>query len=247
MKRSRPYRHEYKKSNDTLKLLLFYILPFIVFNGILFLLITSRPRFEVAVGETTDYQTTVITISQKSLLPVKEMTTSMDGEVIELQKVSSRQYAASIHKNGALEVSMKGINGMTRTVFEHINILDDAPPAVNDSSLESGILTIVFEDSQSGLDYQSIYAVNSMNEQIYPISVDKVTNSASFAMDPDGFVVHASDLSGNELQATFKSHKEGDVDVLTDDTLDNGEDQENEAGSAAEGNQASETSSTSEN
>lgn len=219
MKKTSPYRHENKK-NEKLNLLLFYILPFIVFNGILFFLVTSRPNFDIEVGDTTDYQTTVVTISQKSLLPVTEMTTSMDGEALELQKVGSRQYAVSIHKNGALEVTMKNFNGMQRTVYEHINILDDAPPTVNDSSVEEGILTVTFEDSQSGLDYDSIYAVNSMNEDLYPIAVDKVTNSATFAMDPDGLVVHASDLSGNEMQATFKSHKEGDLEVLTDDTMD---------------------------
>ncbi len=229
MKKTSPYRRENKK-NDKLNLLLFYILPFIVFNGILFFLVTSRPRFDIEVGETSDYQTTVVTISQKSLLPVTEMSTSMDGEVLELQKVGSRQYAVSIHKNGALEVTMKNFNGMQRTVYEHINILDDAPPTVNESSIDEGILTIVFEDSQSGLDYDSIYAINSMNEELYPIAVDKVTNSATFAMDPDGLVVHASDLSGNEMQATFKSHKEGDLEVLTEDTVDGGEEvvEENE-------------------
>lgn len=220
MKQTRPYRHEHKKSNDKLHLFLFYILPFIAFNGILFFLVTSRPKFDISVGETTDYQTTVVTISQKSLLPVKEMTTSMDGESIEMQKIGARQYAASIHKNGALEITMNSFNGMSRTIFEHINILDDTPPAVNDSSIEDGILTVTFEDSQAGLDYQSIYAMTSMNEQIYPISVDKVTNSATFAMDSNGLIVHASDLSGNEMQATFKSHKEGNIEILTDDTME---------------------------
>ena len=220
MRQTRPYRHEHKNSNDTVRVLLFYVLPFIIFNTILFLLVTSRPRFEINVGETTDYQSTVVTITQKSLIPVTEMATSLDGEVLELQKVGSRQYAVSIHKNGALEVSMKGMNGMTRTTFEHISILDDAPPAVSDSSIDQGILTVTFEDSQAGLDYQSIYAVDSMNQQIYPISVDKVTNSATFAMDSNGLVVHAADLSGNEMQATFKSHKEGDKEILTDDTMD---------------------------
>ncbi|MEY8337707.1 hypothetical protein AALB16_06690 [Lachnospiraceae bacterium 62-35] len=238
MKNTRPYRQEYKKSNDTIHLFLFYVLPFLVFNSILFFLVTTRPKFEISVGETKDYQSTVVTITQKSLLPVKEMTTAMEGEDIELQKVGSRQYAVSVRKNGALEVTMKGLNGMSRTIFEHINILDDAPPAVNDSSIEEGILTVFFEDSQSGLDYQSIYAINSMNEQLYPISIDKVTNSVTFSMDSAGLIVHASDLSGNETQATFRSHKEGDVEVLTDDTT--GEELKNHSEDA----EAAEASST---
>ncbi|RGY96294.1 hypothetical protein [Clostridium sp. AM58-1XD] len=242
MRQTRPYRHEHKNSNDTVRVLLFYVLPFIIFNTILFLLVTSRPRFEISVGETTDYQSTVVTITQKSLIPVTEMVTSMDGEVLELQKVGSRQYAASIHKNGALEVTMKGMNGMTRTTFEHISILDDAPPAVSDSSIDQGILTVTFEDSQAGLDYQSIYAVDSMNQQIYPISVDKVTNSATFAMDSNGLVVHATDLSGNEMQATFKSHKEGDKEVLTDDTMEDHEESEANTEASSAGGESAESS-----
>ena len=40
--------------------LLFYVLPFIVVNTIIFFLVTSIPKGTVTVGETADFQSTVV-------------------------------------------------------------------------------------------------------------------------------------------------------------------------------------------
>ena len=93
------------------------------------------------------------------------MSTSMDGEVLELQKVGSRQYAVSIHKNGALEVTMKNFNGMQRTVYEHINILDDASPTVNESSIDEGIELLMGTEAGKP-DKEGNYPENSVHGKV---------------------------------------------------------------------------------
>ena len=234
MRKSRPSGHGYKNSSSFLHTFLYYILPFIVVNLIIFFLVTSRPKLVIEVGETNDYQSTTVTITVKSILPIKSIETSMEGEEIELQKGSKKQYVASIHKNGALEVLVTGLNGMSRRQFEHISILDDTPPAVKNSSIEGGILTIQFEDSQSGLDYPSIYAVNSLGEQSAPLTTEKTSATVTFTMDSAGLVLHASDLSVNSMQATFTSHKENGKEILTDETdLESSSQQSAEEESAA--------------
>ena len=62
-----------KKQDDFLHVLLFYIIPFIVFNGLLFFLLTTKPKVEITIGTTKDYKTTSAEISVKSFLPVKSM------------------------------------------------------------------------------------------------------------------------------------------------------------------------------
>ena len=44
---SRPYKYHNTLDSDLIQLLLFYILPFILVNGIIFFLVTTKPKYEV--------------------------------------------------------------------------------------------------------------------------------------------------------------------------------------------------------
>lgn len=119
-------------------------------------------------------------------------------------------------RNGVIEVYAKGINGMTTVKYEHVNILDDVPPAVGEEyAINDGFLTLTLEDSQSGLDFQSVYAVTASGISLLPSSFDKQTSTFIFPITEDGLIVYASDLAGNAMQATFTAHME----VLSPDGL----------------------------
>ncbi|MFR5601249.1 MAG: hypothetical protein ACLTKI_02295 [Lachnospiraceae bacterium] len=208
-------RRNSPSQNEWVTILLYYVLPFIVVNSIIFFLVTSRPKCELTVGETNDYMTTTVSLKIKSILPIKNMSVVMDGEELELTALGKKEYTATVDKNGVVEVNLTSLNGMTAMTYEHINILDDAPPTINEPSVESGILSFKIDDSQSGVDYSSIYAVDSKGINQLPLSIDKTTATVTFQMDSDGLNLHAKDLSGNEVQATLKSHVEGSEEVVT--------------------------------
>lgn len=205
---------------EWIHILLFYFLPFIVINGLLFFLVTSSPKCELTIGETHDYLSAEIQLSVKSFLPTKELTVSMDSEPIEMTKGKGHTYTATVTKNGVLEVYAKSINGMATSAYEHVNILDDNPPAVDNYSMEDGVLKFTLEDSQSGVDFNSIYATDSSGVTVYPSSVDKTTGTITFNVDAGGLTVFISDLSGNQSQTTFTPHSsEGGADEAETTTV----------------------------
>lgn len=219
------YTYKSSRSGDQgfLHILLWYILPFIIFNGILFVLVTSKPKLTLTVGETTDYLNTNITVTVDSILPTKNLTAAFDATPLELTKTSRNTYTAPISMNGVVEASVSCFNGMSTTVFDHVSILDDNPPSVAEHSIDKGVLTLKLEDSQSGVNYNAITALDADGDRIIPTSINKAESTITFPMDTDTVNITIQDLAGNEMQASFTSHMEddnGNIVTLTKKTTD---------------------------
>lgn len=185
--------------SDFPKILLFYVLPFIVFNGLLFILVTSRPAGNVAIHESSDYISTTMDLKINSLLPIKSIEMKLDGTPIEAVKAGSKTYTATLTTNGMLEVRITGFNKMRNIFYEQVNVLDDTPPTIKDKVFEDGILSFRLEDSQSGVDYSSISASNEDHEEILPLSLDKSTGLITFEIKKENINITAKDKIGNEL------------------------------------------------
>lgn len=196
-----------KKPKPSSRLLGFlcYAIPFLLINGCIFYLVTAKPKIEVTVGDSNDYITSPVTIKIKSLLPTKGIVASMDSQELELEKTGRKEYVATVQKNGVLEITVTNFNTMFATDFEQISSLDDNPPTINSDSIESGILTIVMEDSQSGIDYDSLFATGSTGASQKPLTIDKTTSTATFKMDPLGLTVTVKDMAGHQVQSTYTS------------------------------------------
>lgn len=207
-------RYRRRSDGGLLHTLLFYILPFLVFNGILFYCVTATPHLTLEIGDTSDYLTTEATFTIRSWFPTRSISVNLDGETLELGDPVKHTYTIPIYKNGLLEASVTNINGMVAAEFVQVNILDDVPPTIEDAQVADGVLKLTFTDSQSGIDFDTIYAVNSAGEQLVPLTVDRSTNTLSFEMDPAGLNVYAQDKAGNQVQGSFTSHKEGEVEML---------------------------------
>lgn len=201
---------------------LYYILPFLIFNGILFFCVTSRPKITLEVEDTRDYVATQATMTIQSWFPTKSVTLNMDGEELEAVKGKKRTYTVTITRNGVLEATVVNLNGMSNTIFRHVNVLDDNPPAFENATLEDGILNLRVSDSQSLINSESIYAVDSQGQTQYPASVSRAESGVdgggavelTFDMDNQGLHVYIQDMAGNEAQKSFTTHKEGNLDVL---------------------------------
>lgn len=201
-------------SDGWLSLLLYYILPFIILNVILFFAITTPPKCTLSVADTNDYLSTEVTMTIDSWFPTKSFSLLIDSEEIKLEKQSGRSYKAIVTKNGTLEAHVVNINGMPLTIFEQIDILDDNPPEFTYSHIEDGLATLTFNDSQSGVNVDSIYALNSNGDVLSPLSLDRATATAVFEMDSAGIWVYCQDMAGQTVQGHFTSSKEGDTEVL---------------------------------
>lgn len=206
-------RYRRKKSSGSVPTILFYILPFLLFNGILFYCVTTKPTATLTLEDTTDYLTTSATLKIGSWFPTKSVSINLDGVELEPEKGKKRTYTVSISKNGVLEAVVTNINGMSVSQFEHVNILDENPPAFENERIQDGIVTVSVTDSQSGVDFDSVYALNAANEQLIPLEVDRSTNTVSYEMESSGLFIFAKDKAGNEAKATFTSRREGELEM----------------------------------
>lgn len=200
---SRSKKNTRRSGLETRKLLLFYILPFIIVNGIIFYLATCKPKFTVTAGETTDYSTTSMTFTIKSILPTKNLSITINSEPLELEQTGKKTYTATVTQNGTIEIYLENFNGMAVTAYEHVNILDDEPPQIDTYSIVDGVLTVTLSDSQSGIDFSSIYAVTSTGATVHPLSVDKQTSTVTFTSDPNGLTLYLKDMSGHITEQPF--------------------------------------------
>lgn len=201
--RRTPQRRRSILSFEWVRLLLFYILPFIVINLLIFFLVTCKPAYEVEVNGTDDYRTTDVTFSITSHMPLKTVTIRLDDEPLDLVQVGRKSYRSTVTHNGILEVHMENFNGVAVTGYEIIDILDNQLPDVIDYDVEDGLLTLVVSDSQSGIDYDNLTATKADGQIISPVSIDKNTGTVIFEMDPAGLIVNVRDMSGNEYQPSF--------------------------------------------
>ena len=178
------YNRRSWKDNPILYRLVFFILPFFVFNFILFMLVTSSPKIKLTVADTRDYKTVDISFEIKSLLPIRQMTATLESQPIELTK-EKKTYRTTLTTNGTLEINAVSLNGMTHKVVEHIAVLDDAIPSIDDTDfvMENGILTIQVEDSQSGINFGTIYALDQDGQTVKPTKMNKDTGEVTFDLE----------------------------------------------------------------
>lgn len=196
------YRYDSGRS-EFMTVLLFYVIPFLVVNTIIFILVTATPKGTVTIGETSDYVTTTIELKVKSLLPIKQPVVKLDGADVAITKIDSKTYTATLNSNGGLEVDLSAVNGMKNVFFLSVNILDDTPPTAEDRIIEDGVLSFRLDDTQAGVDYSSVFAIDDDSSEILPLSIDRSTGIVTFEMKKENLTICAKDKIGNEMRATI--------------------------------------------
>lgn len=240
------YNTQSWKDNRILRNLVFYVLPFVVVNLILFTLITASPKIELTIGETTDYKTVDISFRVRSILPIREMTVTLESQPVEVER-SDGAYRATLDSNGTLEIYAEGWNGMSVRDNEHIAVLDDAAPVIDqeDYVLEDGHLEFLVSDSQSGVDFSSIYGTEADGQNVRPASYSEDTGRVVFEMEGSDVTVFVSDLAGNISQAAFSIHTNGiDTENRELDFSEDEEDEEEDSSSSSTRETAAASQST---
>ena len=240
------YNTQSWKDNRILRNLVFYVLHFVVVNLILFTLITASPKIELTIGETTDYKTVDISFRVRSILPIREMTVTLESQPVEVER-SDGAYRATLDSNGTLEIYAEGWNGMSVRDNEHIAVLDDAAPVIDqeDYVLEDGHLEFLVSDSQSGVDFSSIYGTEADGQNVRPASYSEDTGRVVFEMEGSDVTVFVSDFAGNISQAAFSIHTNGiDTENRELDFSEDEEDEEEDSSSSSTRETAAASQST---
>jgi len=192
-------------------LLLYWILPFIVINALLFFIFTSAPNFTVTVEDPGDYASANVTVKVKSIFPNDGVHATLAGEPFELTESEKRTYTATATSNGTLQVEVCNKNGINKIMYETISCIDDAPPTITEADSAAGFVSIYLDDAQSGVNYSSVYGVDSNGAAVSPSLIDEGESLVEFEFDTPSIEIHACDNVGKETVATFGTAAIADI------------------------------------
>ncbi len=201
---ARGQRIQNKPKNRLLRFLFGFLVPYIVINGLILLFMIQQPTIETTEPDTKDYQLASLDIKVDSLIPLKSLTATMDSTELPLEK-SGSSWHVETEKNGTMTLTAKSINGMSKTVYVQINLLDDTGPTIDEDSvnLGAGYLEFNASDTQSGVNWDSIYGVDSLGNNVKPTDINKTSGRVTFSMAGDAITVYIKDLANNESSANF--------------------------------------------
>ena len=164
----------------------------------------------MTIEDTTDYKTVDLVIKKHALLPLRSLRVKLENEPVPLKKERDQSYSAQVTKNGTLEIVAVSINGMSTTIYDYIGSIDDTPPVIFAELGEEDTVIVSFEDALSGIDYNSLYAIDNKGKKIDPLSIDRAEDSVVFRFDTATLEVHVLDNVGNQALATFNQEIEGE-------------------------------------
>ena len=137
-----------------------YLIPFVLINLAVFFYMTARPDFTLVIEDPGNYKTVNLSVETSGRLKPAEFSIKLDDVEVPAEKEGKNLYRAVLDRNGTLEVKIGYRNGMTKTQYEHISTIDDQPPAIIGEELDVSVLTVSFEDAQSGVDMSTVTALD---------------------------------------------------------------------------------------
>lgn len=149
-----------------------------------------------------------VEIHVDSSLPVKEIVImSSEGRKITAQAADGRYYA-DLTENGNYSVAVKNTAGRKDTRGFSVSQIDNTTPKASSIEHEDGKTIITFEDSESGMKYDSIYCESADGTVTLPETVQEKDGRTVFRLLKKDHVLYFSDRAGNVGYVNLKYEKE---------------------------------------
>ena len=86
-----------------------------------------------------------------------------------------------------------------------INSFDENPPVIDEDNvvLGSGYLEFTVSDSQSGVDFDSIYGIDKDGNNLKPTQTEEASGKVVFSLKTNSITVYVSDKAGNQISGNF--------------------------------------------
>ncbi|EHL12333.1 hypothetical protein HMPREF9624_00640 [Oribacterium asaccharolyticum ACB7] len=199
------YLKKKKKKSPFLSILLHYVLPYLILNSCILFFVLATPKLQVNdPTEHGDKNALAVLVHVDSVLPIKNFSAKLEGEELNFTK-ENQNYLIPVSSNGNLRISVTSINGMQKVVNSQINSFDENPPVIDEDHvvLGSGYVEFTVSDTQSGVDFASIYGIDKDGDNIKPKNIDENTGTVQFSMKTNGITVYVSDNAGNQVSGNF--------------------------------------------
>lgn len=157
------------------------------------------PNYEVRLDMNGERGLPEYTVDISTMLPVKSVTAKMNGYKLPVYAVDGHTFTIEPTSNGKIELIVELFSGQWKSKKLSILNVDSEKPNLVKMQLDEDESIIYVEDTGSGIDYESIYAVTEDGEEIRPVEYDREAGSLTFSLNLRGKELYISDNFKNVL------------------------------------------------
>ena len=198
-------KHKMPIVEIVLRILFGFLIPYVLINGIIFLLFIQTPKIQVIDQDSKDYEDNKIKFTVDCLLPITDVKTYYQESEIAYSKLGNT-YIIEASNNGTYQIKAIALNRASVNSIVDVETKDSHPPTVDlDSAIITGnTLIISVHDGQSEINYDNLYATLENGNKLNPTYIDKSSGTVQFQItEGKKIVVHVEDTSGNHSETSF--------------------------------------------
>lgn len=135
-----------------------------------------------------------------SFIPISHITANIDGQNISVYETSGSQYTIEPTRNGKMTIVVTLKNRQYSTLTYDVSGIDTAVPVLVSNESKDGQIFLHLSDDESGVDYESIYALDLNGNTIEPAVYNEKENYVAFSYPSGSMNVYIPDKAGNTLQ-----------------------------------------------
>ena len=166
-------------------------------------LLLNAPRFQSRVNGADDGITAQVTLDLHSIFPIEAITATLNGRTLSFERLEGKRYEAQVDQNGVIDLTITTKNGQLNQGQIAVSVIDQQSPTIVDDYQAGGMVYVTLEDDLSGVDFNSIYAIDADGNRIRPERVDPKHRQVAFALPTQSITLFIPDHKGNVLHAVL--------------------------------------------
>lgn len=152
----RKEKYTFQKTAIIFVLVLFMLLP----------LLFVTAEILIAVNFSKENSNPEYTVTVAPFIPVDSISVKMNGRTVPIYEVNSHEFVIKPTDSGEMSVTVTLFNQQTSTDIISVEGVDTTPPTLVSVDTEDDKVSVNVEDTESGVDYSGITAVNTEGESV---------------------------------------------------------------------------------
>lgn len=144
----------------------------------------------------------VYEIQVDSLLPIDNVSIGLNGKELTIDSPTTDFFSFEPNANGSLCITVTLVNGQSATETHEVTGVDCTAPTATVVSPIEDCIQVHTQDNFSGIDFESITAIDQSGSQIKPEAVDMENGIIFFPYTHNTLQIQIADLAGNKLNMT---------------------------------------------
>ena len=133
------------------------------------------------------------------LIPVDRVMASIGDHYIPVYEVDTHVYQIEADANGEMKITVFLKNKQSNTFTLTVSEVDTKAPVLLSHHQAGDNIALFAEDTDSGIDYAEVYALNGAGERILPVSWDEETGEIDFTYPEEALNIYIPDQAENVL------------------------------------------------